>query len=93
MPIDAARLDQAKANLAKVDVVGLNESYGDFLEVLHNQFGWWPNGVKEQARANVSSEGWNVPAALRARIADDLAVDLEFYEYARELVADRRRSS
>ena len=91
MPIDAGRLEQAKANLANVDVVGLNESYGDFLEELHSRFGWWPAGVKQQARANVSAEGWTVPAGLRARIADDLAVDMEFYEYAQALVAARRR--
>jgi hypothetical protein len=93
MPIEPARLDQAKANLANVDVVGLNESYGDFLEELHRRFGWWPNGVTQQARANVSSEGWEVPGALRARIAEALTVDMECYEYARELVAARRRSS
>jgi hypothetical protein len=93
VPIPSHRFEQAKANLAKVDVVGLNETYGDFLEELHNRFGWWPNGVKQQARANVSSEDWEVSAALRRRIAEDLTVDREFYEYARELVAARRRSS
>jgi hypothetical protein len=91
-PIDAPRLEQAKANLAHVDVVGLNERYGEFLDELHIRFGWWPNGVKQQARANVSSEGWPVSAELRARIADDLSVDMEFYEYAKALVAARRAS-
>jgi hypothetical protein len=91
-PIEAGRFEQAKANLAKVDVVGLNESYGEFLDELHTRFGWWPNGVREQARANVSSEDWPVSAELRARIAADLAVDMEFYEFARELVSARRRS-
>ena len=93
MPIDQHRIEHAKANLAKVDVLGLNESYGAFLEELHIRFGWWPNGVKHQARANVSSEGWPAPDSLRTRIAADLAVDVEFYVYAQGLVAARRRPS
>ncbi len=92
-PIAADRFEHAKANLANVDVVGLNETYGDFVDELHARFGWWPDGVKQHARANVSSERWPVPAALRRRIADDLTVDMEFYEYAKELVAARRGSS
>jgi hypothetical protein len=92
VPIPAHRFEQAKTNLAKVDVVGFNERYGDFIDELHTRFGWWPNGVKQQARANVSSEEWPVSSELRARIAADLAVDMEFYEYARQLVAGRRRS-
>jgi hypothetical protein len=91
VPIPPHRFEQAKANLTKVDVVGLNESYGDFLDELHTRFGWWPNGVKQQARANVSTEEWAVSPELRARIAADLTVDMEFYEFAKQLVAARRR--
>ena len=92
VPIDSRRFERAKANLAGVDVVGLNERYGDFLDELHSRFGWWPDGLRRQARANVSSEDWEVPSALRRRIADDLTVDMEFYEYAKTLVEDRRNN-
>jgi hypothetical protein len=91
VPIDSRRFEHAKANLAGVDVVGLNERYGDFLDELHSRFGWWPDGLRRQARANVSAEDWEVPSALRRRIADDLTVDMEFYEYAKTLVEDRRK--
>jgi hypothetical protein len=91
-PIDARRFEQAKSNLAKVDVVGLSERYGDFVEELHVRFGWWPAGLKRHARANVSSEDWPISPQLRRRIADDLSVDMEFYEYARQLVEERRQS-
>ena len=81
----------AKANLAKVDVLGLNEGYGDFVADLRRRFGWWPSGLNSPARTNVSSEPWAVSEALRRQIARDNALDLEFYDYARQLVEQRRR--
>jgi hypothetical protein len=91
--IAARRFVRAKSNLAKVDVVGLNENYAAFLHELSTRFGWWPNGLPKQTRINVSSEDWTASPALRRRIAHDLTTDMEFYEYARELVAERSRSS
>ncbi len=93
VPIDPSRFERAKANLARVDVVGLSERYPDFLDELHARFGWWPDGVRRPARANVSSEAWEVSSSLRRRIADDLTVDMEFYEYAKTLVEDRHKNS
>jgi hypothetical protein len=87
------RFARAKSNLANVDVIGLSERYGDFIEELRARFGWWPDGVRQRGLANVSSEDWGVSPELRRRIADDLAVDMEFYEYAKELVEARRKSS
>jgi hypothetical protein len=83
--IDARRLAKAKANLALVDVVGVSDRFGAFVEALQDRFGWWPSGLAGNARANVSSEPWEASAALRARIARDNAFDVELYEYAREL--------
>jgi len=91
IPVDGSRFEHAKANLATVDVIGLNERYGEFLDELHARFGWWPDGLRREARANVSSEDWEISNALRRRIADELAADMEFYEYAKELVEARRR--
>jgi hypothetical protein len=88
--IDADRLARAKASLATVDVVGLNDRYREFVDELRSRYGWWPAGLDDAARANVSSEPWAPSASLRARVARDNRFDLEFYEYARELVRDRR---
>jgi hypothetical protein len=88
--VDADRVVRAKVNLAAVNVVGLNEHYGDFVEELRRRFGWWSAGLDDRGRANVSVEPWPASAALRARVARDNAHDLELYEYAKELVADRR---
>jgi hypothetical protein len=83
--IDAERLARAKVNLARVDVVGLNERFDEFVAALHGRFGWWPAGIAGDARANVSREPWKASRDLRRRIARDNAFDLEFYEYAKEL--------
>jgi hypothetical protein len=83
--VDAQRFATARENLARVDVVGLNERFDEFVETLRARFGWWPAGMAGDARANVSSEAWEVGAALRARIARDNAFDVELYEYAKSL--------
>ena len=84
--VDAERVATAKQNLARVDVVGLNERFDDFVETLRTRFRWWPAGMAGDARANVSSEAWEVDAALRTRIARENAFDVELYEYAKSLV-------
>src|SRR5262249_59436503 len=80
--VDEARLATAKANLASIDVVGLQERYAEFLDTLVARFGWQ---LKPTIRAN-AIEG-DVSAAFRRRIEQDNAIDREFYEYARELTA------
>ena len=88
--VDAERLARAKANLEKVDVVGLSDHYEDFVKELHDRFGWWPQGLDVPKKVNQSRESWEVSDALRKRIEADNACDIEFYEHARELVARRR---
>ena len=83
--IDGDRLERARSNLARVDVVGLNDRFDEFVEALRTRFGWWPAGLAGDARANVSLEPWTASAELRARIARDNAFDIELYEYAKEL--------
>jgi serine O-acetyltransferase len=87
--VDERRFEIAKENLANVDVVGISERYGEFIDELRSRYGWWPNGLNTNSRANVSSEGWDAPAALRKRIAADNAFDVELYNFGLELV--RRR--
>jgi hypothetical protein len=83
--VDAQRFATARENLARVSVVGVNERFDEFVETLRARFGWWPAGMAGDARANVSSEAWEVDTALRARIARDNAFDVELYEYAKRL--------
>jgi hypothetical protein len=90
LEIDEARLELAKANLTRVDVVGLRERFDELLAELHDRYGWSPAPVKDR---NVSrEEAQKVPQSFRRRIAADNAADMEFYEFAREL-SDQRRSA
>jgi hypothetical protein len=87
--VDAHRLELAKANLATVEVVGLTEHYDRFVDDLSSRFGW---ELKRSARGNEAPAGSErVTTALRRRITEDNAIDIEFYEYARELVDSRSR--
>jgi sulfotransferase famil protein len=87
--IDDSRLELAKENLSRVEFVGLTETFGEFVEDLRTQLGWWPNGVDPSERANKSSEPWSISPALRQRITDDNPHDTAFYRFAQELVARR----
>jgi serine O-acetyltransferase len=86
--VDDARFELARQQLGKVGLVGFSEHYDDFIAELRERFGWWPEGLNTEHKANVSTEGWGVPEELRARIAEDNAYDVKFYEYAKELAVD-----
>jgi hypothetical protein len=87
--VDESRLAAAMENLARVDVVGLTEQYGEFLDQLAVRLGWRvPPGIR--ANATPPDTALTPSDALRRRIAEDNAIDVEFYEYAKELVASRR---
>jgi hypothetical protein len=86
LTIDDARYERARANLARVDVLGLTEAYDDFVLDVQRRFGWWADGVDRSARINVSAEDWDVAPAFRERIAAENAYDVALYEYARELL-------
>jgi Sulfotransferase family len=89
--VDPARLALAKDNLATVDIVGLTEQYDDFLDLVVERFGWT---VDRGVRANASPPENELAAsdALRQRILEDNALDVELFEYATALVDARRRA-
>jgi hypothetical protein len=86
------RLERAKANLASLDLVGVQERFEEFCEDLDWHFGWslgpYPKWVNSTEQIEVSD-------ALRERIARDHADDIELYELARKLTHERheRRSA
>jgi hypothetical protein len=84
--VDDARLAIAKANLARVDMIGITERYGEFLDLVRDRFGW---NLREEARMNAAVDQHEEPDHLRARIEVDTAFDRELYEYAKELVTFR----
>lgn len=78
-------LERAKANLAAIDVVGIQERFEQFWADLEHTFGW-DLGPVEHANRTRPVE---VSDAFRERIAADNALDQELYEYAVELVSRR----
>jgi Sulfotransferase family len=86
LEVDESRLKLAKANLEKVDVIGLQESYDELLVELALRFGWNRAPVEDR---NVGRRG-KVSRSFKARIAEDNAMDMEFYEHAVQLVERRR---
>ena len=78
-------LARAKAGLASVDVVGLQDDFEGFCRELEDRFGW---DLGKPVRAN-TTEPADIPASLVERIAADNALDAELYRFAVDLVADR----
>ncbi len=81
------RLPRAKEHVAQLDVLGLHDEFDDFCAELERRFGWQ---LGEPLYAN-RTPAEDASASLRARIATDNALDLDLYEYARELYTARGR--
>ena len=52
----------------------------------------WSSSSRTQGAAFCGAKGKPEELALRARIANDNALDVELYEFARQLTASRQRS-
>jgi hypothetical protein len=88
--VDSERLEIAKRNLERLDVLGLSERFDDFLDQLARRFGWRVDPVPS---LGVSIEGWDVSPSFRRRIAADNAVEVAFYEHAKTMYERRLRTT
>jgi hypothetical protein len=79
------RLERARANLARVDVVGIQERFERFCDDLARRFGW---DLGDAVRAN-ATEPTDVDPVFVERIAADNAMDIELYDFAVRLVDER----
>jgi hypothetical protein len=84
---DDDRLERAKGNLARIDVVGLQEHFDDFCAALEARIGRSLGAPRFANRTPRSP----VTAALRERIAADNQADIQLYRFAEGLVEDRGR--
>jgi hypothetical protein len=82
------RLERAKQRLATVDVVGLQERFERFCHELTTRFGW---DLGPSTHVN-RTEAVDVPDSVRARIAEDNAMDIDLYAFARALCDSRTGS-
>lgn len=83
IPIDDRRLTIAMDHLRQVDLIGFSEDYDTFTAQVVDRFGW---RIGPKGRWWESTEDWKVPTSLIQRIERDNAADIEFYEFARDLV-------
>jgi hypothetical protein len=84
-----AHLERAKARLASVDVVGLQDHFEAFCAEIESRYGW---ELGEPMFTNRTMPV-DVPASFRRRIADDNALDMDLWDYARHLYDDRLRQT
>lgn len=87
--VNEHRLDLAKANLVKVDVLGLHERFDEFPTELQRRYGW-SDGTVGRRRVG---EPYEASSELLRRIADENACDMALYEFARNLCSERRRAN
>jgi Sulfotransferase family len=85
VPYTQERLDTAKAALASLDAFGLQERFDEFCDELGRRFGLV---VGPPLRTN-TTEPVEVPAGLEDRIAEDNALDMDLYHFARRLYEER----
>jgi hypothetical protein len=80
------RLERAKQQLETVDVVGVQEEFELFCNELERRYGWPLGGPFFANR----TKPVDVSETFRDRIARDNAMDIELYEFCRELMRSRR---
>jgi hypothetical protein len=85
VPYTSERLDLAKAALKGLDLFGLQEHFDEFCTELGQEYGL---DVGAPLRVNVTAPA-PTPTGLEERIANDNALDMELYEYARRLYEER----
>lgn len=85
VPYTQERLDIAKDALAALDLFGLQEHFDDFCDELGTRYGL---DVGTPLRTN-TTEAIAAPPGLVDRIAEDNALDMSLYEYARGLYRER----
>lgn len=81
--VDRNRLDTAKRNLTKVELVGVTETYDQFLCQLRDRYSW---EIQSMPKRNVGVTQ-KVSDEFESRIAEDNWADIELYDFARSLAA------
>lgn len=92
-PADRAALERAKQNLrSHFDVVGLTEEFDTSLRLLRRRFGW---KVRFYTRKNVTrrkDQIDNLDPETHSLVREANALDIELYQFARELFDAQRRT-
>lgn len=79
--LDGAHLEAAKEHLARIDVVGFQDGLDELCRTLEARFGWALGPLPFLNK----TEPRPVSEALRRRIAEDNALDVELFDHALQL--------
>jgi hypothetical protein len=91
VPHDEGLLRRAEEGLERIDVVGLQERFGDLCADLEARFGW---DLGEELRANATSpDPEEIDDWFELQIRNDNDLDFRLYQYAVDLVARRARGT
>jgi hypothetical protein len=86
---DEGRLERAKHVLEhRIELFGLQEDFDTFCDELSSRFGW---DLGDGTLLANQTSAMDVSDELKERIAHDSALDMELYDFARDLL-ERRRS-
>lgn len=85
VPYTEERLERAKATLASLDLFGIQERFEEFCDELGQRY---QLDVGSPLHTN-TTDPVEVPPGLAERIAEDNALDMELYAYARRLYEER----
>jgi hypothetical protein len=91
-PADCATLERAKENLQNRFVVGLTEEFDASLRLMSQRFGW---NVKSYTKKNVTRQkprNDTLDTETLALLREANALDIELYQFARELFETQRRT-
>lgn len=88
LEVDEDRLTLAKENLEQVDLLGLTDDFDGFTRRVADRLDWTFGPVQDR---HVPATRVRVPRSFRRRIERDNQADLEFVEYARDLIRERDR--
>lgn len=88
-PLPAAALEMAKANLNKIAVVGIMESFDESLLLMQDSFSWRDIRYERKNVAPKRLKLDQLSPALRERLQVALAPDLELYALAKTMFEER----
>jgi hypothetical protein len=93
-PVTRAALQRAQENLRTYfRMVGLTEEFDASVMLLHQTFGWPPVPYMKENVTNNKPDDTSIDPETRKFIEESNTLDIELYEYARELFNDRRHAA
>jgi hypothetical protein len=87
--LERAHLDDAKDTLRRCAVVGLAERYDEFLDCVSAEFGLPPIPRRDDNVTTISWHKEQLPERTIERLREINQLDLELYEYAKELAGEQ----